>query len=303
MKRFRVLLIVVLALPAVRGRGGEAEDAAARLSGTAGLHALVKVPTRATILKGLERTESEKDFDRLQQWVRELIEAKEKRAQAELEPIKKRVRQEAAERFATEKEKQRRREKFNESWGTLSSAVSTEGRAGGVHLQLDFQVPEIDTYRAAVKVCRARAAMVQDIIDALGKLDVSAESKFKDEEYRNVGALLNACSRLWTKLDEDEDGVLAPAELEAAAAFPKTVKAAVRQGRVGVEAASYRIKPYDADADGALDIAERKGLMMALVEAALRASQDAAFYQRVVDALVLARKPVAAKFADIELLP
>jgi Ca2+-binding EF-hand superfamily protein len=172
-----------------------------------------------------------------------------------------------------------------------------------VRLRLTFQVPEITTYRLAVEACHARQTLANDIVEALGRLDRNGDGKVSSDEYRDAGAIISAATRLFEKLDPNDDGCLTADELETARTLPRNAAEALRLGRATAEAKTFRIKPFDKDADGTLDMDERKALTMAFVDASLRAAQDAAFYALVAESLSAARDLVAAKFTEVEIAP
>jgi len=304
MRCFRAVCVVLPALfvaanVLLAGERGEEKKG----SGAADVRLLPKVPSRVAILKGLETGDPDKEGDKIGEWVMGLIAAKEKRANTELEAIKKRLRSEESARQAAERDRQRRADKYDETWGALGTKTSSGGSGGATHIKLDFQVPEIETYRVAMAVCRVREALANDVVETLPRLDRNGDGRLTENEYRDAGAILTATSRLFQKLDANDDGILNEAEIEAARELPRNATAAIRTGRPTAESAGFKIKPYDADSDGVLDVNERKALTMAYVDVALRAGQEAAFYQRVIEALATAREVVAGKFADIEVTP
>ena len=99
------------------------------------------------------------------------------------------------------------------------------------------------------------------------------------------------------------NGMISDEELDAARKVPANLSAAIRAGREGTSAPNFKIKPYDADNNGVLDVDERKALATSFVEISVRLGQDADFYKTVADNLAKAREIVAAKFSDIEVAP
>ena len=73
---------------------------------------LPKVPSRDTIMK-----DAGSDTAKIGQWVRSVIEAKEKKANVELEQLKKTARAEEDARLTAERERRRRQEKYDQSFG------------------------------------------------------------------------------------------------------------------------------------------------------------------------------------------
>ena len=268
-----------------------------------GGHNLPKVPSRATLLKDVDAQDPDKEAAAIRRWARELIAAKEKQAQIELERITKTIRAEEGARQAAEAERRRRQARYDEVWGGFENKSARSNAGATLHIRLDFQVPEIETYRLAVEASRAREALANDILETLPRLARNASGKLTDDDYRDAGAILNASSRLFQKLDYPEEGYLSEAKLETARDLPANAHALLRAGRPATEANGYRIPFYDAKGEGVLDVPERKAMAMAFVEIALRSAEEAVFYKNVADTLAALRQTAAARFADIEIEP
>lgn len=264
--------------------------------------ALPKVPSRATIVKDLKNGESESK--RVSDWVQVFIEAKEKKARAELEVLREKYKLEEATREYAEKERKRREERQNQRWGSLGPKTVSADRKSGVRLKVDFVVPEVETYRIASDIYRTHQALCNDIVEVLSKLDRDADGRLTVEEYRDVAALVNSSGRIFLSMDKNNDGMITEGEIEQMLNVPANAAAALRLGRPAEgEAEVTRIKVWDADNDGELNVNERKALSMNFVTQSLRATENAAFYRNVADTLSAARNLVATKFSELEILP
>jgi len=274
--------------------GGEPAPSEAKVS----VPNLPRVPARATILKGASGDETAA----VKEWAQALIAGKEKRALVELAEIKQQVKKEEALRVKEEDEARQRQDKYNQSWGTLGIVAAPE-RRGPLHVKLDFMVPEIRTFRLAAEVSRLRQALADDVVALFGRLGRTGDGRLTGDEYRAAGALVSATAGLFTSLDSDGDGYLTAEELEWVRNLPENAAAALRSGRLAVQAKDFRIKPFDKDGRGALGMDERKAMTMSFVDASVRAAHDAAFYTTVADSLAAARNIIANKFADVEVAP
>lgn len=255
----------------------------------ASLVAALRVPTRAAILK-----DSQQEGAIVGSWVQQTIEEKEKRAQNELVALKKKLQTEEDARVKAEEEKARRAARYE-------GATARKVKRQPLRMRLDFQVPEIDTFRRAAETCRVQKQLADDVVDVLTRLDIDRNGRLSGDEYRDACALVNGAGRLFYKLDANDDGFLSIAELDAARDLPKNGDAALRAGQ---PSDGKKLKNrFDANDDGVLDVTERKTLTMAFVEVALHAEQDGAFYRQVADRLSTSREIVAAKFARLELEP
>jgi hypothetical protein len=297
------LLLAAFSLFPFLAFAAENEESAKKDADTVALRGLPRVPTRATLLKGLGTHDADAEAEALRRWARELILAKEKKAQSELETITKKVRAEERARLAAETERQRRQEKYDETWGNFWVRSTRAGTPAPAHLKLDFLVPEIETYRLAAEVCRARAALAGDILAQLSRLAGNAQGALTDEAYMSAGAIWLGCSGLFQNLDYPEDGYLTEAKLEAARDLPRNARAALGAGRSGAEASGFRIQPYDVKGAGTLDVEARKAMTMAYVEIALRSAAEAEFYKNAADLLAALRQSAAARFSDVEIAP
>jgi len=250
-----------------------------------------KAPGRALIAATSATEETQ-----VNEWITALIQAKEKRAMVELEQIKKQVKTETDAENA--KDRERRKRRVAET-GTEDAEAD---KSAPVHIKMEFQVPEITTYRAAVEVCHLRQTLANDIVQALTNIKETSDGKFAGESYLQAAALVAGSAKLLAPL-EGEGGFLTETSLLAAADIPQTAAGAMRTGRKDVEVKGYRVKPYDADGNGVLDVAERKAMATAFSDIAVRAAHDAEFYGRVVNTLTAARDAAALKFADVEVTP
>jgi len=260
---------------------------------------LPKVATRDTIIKPGQPV----DPTKLNEWAARIIEGKVKRANVELEGLKKKTLAEEDVRVASERERQRRQEKYNQNWGNIGPSGGSVTKRGGVRMRLDFQVPEIETLRAIVDTLNLQQYLATDVAQTLSMLDKDGDGKLAGEEYRDAGAITATCGRLLVKLDANGDDFINEEEIVLGRRIPASASNAVRSGRDVASVAGYRIKIFDADTNGVLDVNERKAMGMAFVDLSIRFGQDAAFYKLAQESLAHAREPVAAKFADIEIAP
>jgi hypothetical protein len=254
-----------------------------------------KVPSRSAIVKP-----NESEAKSIGQWANAFIAAKEKKAEAELEVFKKTVLEEERTRQAEERNRLRRHER-NDLLKT--SANPTVKKGGPIRIQLDFQVPEIAIYRLAVELCLTEQKLANDVVEALSRMDKDNDGKLTNEEYKNAGALIITTRNVGQKLDSDADGMISEEELEAVRRLPENSAAAIDTGRESASTLTFKIKSFDSDNNGVLDVDERKRMVMSYVDAALRSEQEAQFYRSVADSLAGARASVAEKFADVLVAP
>ena len=296
-RTFGVLLLAIL--PGLnfsfffQGNCASAEES----GGAQAVASLPKVPARALILK-----EGGSEDTRIAEWIQTLLAGKEKRASVELEVLKKKILSDETARAQYEREKQRRRDKYDD----LNSRPANSGaddKPEAIHIKLEFQVPEISTYRYAAETCLIRERLANDVVERLSHLDRNQDGVLSSDEYRAAGAILISCANLLKKMDGNENGYLTESDISVARTVPRNASAAEEDGSHAAEASGYRIKPYDMDNNGELDVNERKALAMAFVDVSVRAGQDAAFYTRMADSLVTARAAAAQKYADIEIAP
>jgi Ca2+-binding EF-hand superfamily protein len=285
-------LLAALPLAGV-ANGAEGDEGAPAASVTT----LVKVPARAAIAKGADGDQVSKQ---VAEWVSTLIESKEKRANVELEQIKKELLAQEAQRETESKERRKKEERFNEVYGAVGPRA-TGRQDGTLRIRLDFYVPEIDTYRAIVETLRQHKALADDVVDALKSLDRDRDGKLALDEYRDAAAIVTSTARLFQSLDQNNDGVITDAEINAARGVPADAADAVKKGRSAGD--TPKIKAYDADSDGTLNVDERKALTMAFVEFSLRCAKESEFYRLVQETLIATRDVVGAKFANIEIKP
>ncbi|HYG78597.1 MAG TPA: hypothetical protein VEK08_26595 [Planctomycetota bacterium] len=259
---------------------------------------LLKAPSRDAIIKG-EKAEPA----RIHAWAGAFIQAKEKRANVELEALKKKMIAEEEERVATEKDRQRRQEKYNQNFGNIGASGSRSAQKGRIRMNLDFQVPELETYRAVIETLRLQQALATDIGQVLSLLDRDGDGKLSGDEYRDAGAMALSTARAFQKLDANADGFITEDEIVLARGIPASAQSAIRSGRSAASAIGYKIKNHDTDGNGVLDLNERKAMATVFTDLSIRLGQEADFYKSLVEAIILAREPVAAKFADIEVVP
>ncbi|HEY3325521.1 MAG TPA: hypothetical protein VGP72_34030 [Planctomycetota bacterium] len=284
-------LLLLVAVPPLTAAEGDADAPGKELRG------LPKISARTKISK-----EAEINTVEISRWAHELIATKEKRADKELEQIKKKAAAAEKERLADEQDRRRRQSQYEQSWGTLGPGSGRE-RSGVLHIKLDFTVPEIDAYRLAIEACHHVQGAAAAIAESLSSLDRDGDGKLAGEEYKDAAAVVAATLPMFQKLDSGENGYLTEESLYGAKNAPATLTAAMRAGRPLASAAGYRIKPFDKTGKGELDIDERKAMSMAFVELSVRMAKDAEFYKVVMDNLISARAPVAERFADVEVAP
>jgi hypothetical protein len=289
--RSRVLVFSFVFVLALTARAEELDAESAR---TAQVPVLPKVPSRAIIAKQAGAD----DQKPINEWVQKLIDGKEKRAQTELEAYKKQFIAEERRRQMEERDRERRQERLE-----IGGAPIKREANAPIHIKMEFQVPEITAYRAIADTLRAHQEISNAVAQTLAKLDRDGDGKLSAEEYREAGAILASTLRIFQPLDSNADGLITEAEIDAAREVPRNIPDAIKAGKAAVDASNFRIKTYDANGDGVLDVDERKALVMAYVDASLRAGQDAAFYNKVADTLTTSREMVAAKFADVEITP
>jgi hypothetical protein len=302
MRLFALFFFVPLLVPFVPASLAAEEPGAAADSRAAELSGLPRVPVRTAIVKA-----GAADSAAVSEWVRVVMETKVKRAEAELAAIKKQVRDEEQVRLVGEADRRRREERYAQTWGALGASAAASERRGAVRLRLDFQVPEIAAYRLAADASRARSALAHDVAQALGQLDRDGDGRLSGDEYRDAASVVLTTGVLFQPLDASGDALLSPEEYTAFRGLPENAAAALRAGRAATVAGAadrtLRVGAFDKNADGDLDVDERKALTMGYVEASVRDAQDAAFYTLVAGSLVAARETVAAKFANVEVSP
>jgi len=290
-----IVLLAVTSFSMVGARAAE-PDAAEKPADERVLQALPKVPTLATIV-GDGSTKAQ-----VGAWIQELMKKKETKARVEIVILKQKLIAEQQTQDADEKERIRRKNQYDKAHGTLYDApvAANEKKKRILKMKLEFQVPEIETYRRLIDVYKARSALALNIVDALTKLDRDNDGKLSADEYRDAAYMFIATQRLFTSVDSDGDGYITPAELDAAKNMPADAAAAMIAGSNSRDAnGPLLIKGYDADKDGVLTIAERKALSSAYLEIELKAQQEVAAYQKLSDDLISARSVTAAKFENV----
>ena len=280
-------------------RGVLGADDNASLADPNAMQAIPKVPTMATIVgdgdPALQR--------RL--WAQNLIKKKEIKARVEVVILKKKLLEEADAASVEEKDRQRRTERYNNSFrkeGELAlPSGAGEGKKRVLTLRLEFQVPEIDSYKKLIEVFKIRATLAENIVTTLTKLDRDADGKLSGDEYRDAALLYLATQRLFHSIDNDDDGYFSASEIEAAKTLPADGIAAITAGSATKEANSgvYKIKDFDINGDGVLSVSERKAMSSAYLDVGLKARQEAENYQKLVDDLLTLRQATAAKFANV----
>src|SRR5690242_19426177 len=147
----RIVVAPGLILAACVAVASGAEESARKTE--AQLRALPKVTARSVILKDIDAKDSEKESARTRQFIQDLIEAKEKKANQELAALMKKIKDDEDAKAAAEKERRRREQNYEGSWGALVGRSSSR-QQGALKVKLDFQVLEIETYRAAAESCK-----------------------------------------------------------------------------------------------------------------------------------------------------
>lgn len=257
---------------------------------------LARVPTRAAIMK-----DQASEAKRVPEWVASFMEAKERKASVELDVIRKTVQAEEGKRMEDERERRRREENYKRSIGEYVPVKKDE--KGSSRIKLDFQVPEIETYRLASETCLQCKALADSIADFLSRLDRDGDGKLTADDYVDAGAISAGSTKLLGPLDANGDGVLTEEELAAAQKLPRNGATALRQGRAVTQVPNYRVKTFDKDANGDMSTDEYKSMVMTYVEASLRYESDAAFYKQLSDSLVQARAVSAARYAELDVAP
>lgn len=260
------------------------------------IQALPKVQSRAAIMK-----DNENNPRRVQDWVAAFMDGKERKAKLELDVIKKTVQAEEAKRLEEERERQRRDDNYRRSIGEYVP-LKREDKANS-KIKLDFQVPEIETYRFASETCALQATLAKGVADFFSRLDRDGDGKLTEDDYRDAGAVSIGAARVLLPVDANGDGQLTEAELESAQKLPRNAATAMRQGKPATEVAAYKIKTFDKDANGELSVDEYKAMVMAYVEASVRLESDAAFYRQLADSLSQARVVSAARYAELDVTP
>jgi hypothetical protein len=284
-------------LAAFGGLAARAEDDSKKPAEVV-LRALPRVPSRAALLKDIDLKDTEKAASRAKQWVDELIKSKEKRANEELEVIKKKLLESESARLKEQKERMRRREMYDRVYGVERGGGEAHA---ALRIKLSFVVLELDAYQRIAELYRAQEALATDIVTLLPKLDRDGDGRLAEDEYRDAAGILASAGLMFQNLDANEDGFVSEAESNAARKLPGSAADAAQAGRMLIDTPGHKIKNFDANSDGALDVAERKMLSDAFLAVAIQAGREAGFYRALTDALALARKIAAAKFEDVEL--
>ena len=260
------------------------------------LQALPKVPTIATVVgSGDSKNASSK-------WVQELMMKKETKARVEIVLLKQKLIAEQESKDVEDKERVRRKQLYDKALGTLfDSQAAGEKKTRTIRMKLEFQVPEIEMYRRLVEVYKMRTALAASVVEAFTKLDRDNSGKTTPESYRDAAYIFIATQRLFVPVDNDADGYITLAEVEAAKALPADAAAAMTAGANSKDATTGAliIKGFDVDKDGVLNIDERKALSSAYLEASLKSQQDADAYQKLLNDLLTARQATAAKFENL----
>ena len=296
MRSQSVLPIILLCLCSIV-RAEELDAPPAKSADETILQAMPKVPTIATIVgDGNPKTQTNK-------WVQELMKKKETKARVEIVLLKQKLITEQESQDVEDKERIRRKNLYDKAHGTLfDNQPVADQKKRSIKLKLEFQVPEIEMYRRIIGLYKTRAALAASVVDALTKLDRDNDGKLTADEYRDAAYIFIATQRLFLSVDNDGDGFITLAEIEAAKALPVDAAAALVAGSNSKDATSSSallIKGFDADKDGVLTIAERKALSSAYLEIELKARQEADAYQKLFDDLLTARQVMATKFENL----
>ena len=301
---FAVLLALPLSVAASAAEKTDREEAEAiqdqRMQELLAQMALPRIPTRDFLLKGTDGKD-DTEATKSGQWVSEFIAKKKVKADAEVDELKKKFLEQDAARLAKEKERARRLAKLG-NYDELEVSRK-ESRPSAVHVKLEFQVPEIETCRRAMDVCKQRKALADDIVETLSHIDRNNDGKLTAEEYSDACAIVIASAKLFQQIDANNDGLLSEAEIDAAKQIPRDAAEARVQGHQGAIIPNTRIKTFDVNGDGVLDAEERKVMSMAFVEIAINSQKEADFYRKLADSLTVSREIVAIKFADLVLSP
>jgi len=260
------------------------------------LAALPKVPTMATIMAGGDaRSQPGK-------WVTELLKKKETKARVEIVLLKQKLIAQQEAEDTEDRERMRRKMLYDKAHGTLfdTETIRREAKKRTITMKLDFTLPEMEMYTRLIDAYQKRAALAANVVETLTRFDRDSDGKLTGEEYRDAAYIFNATQRLFTAIDNDNDGYFSIAEIDAARALPANGPAAQAAG--AKEAANndtFIIKGFDANKDGVLNIEERKALSSAYLDISLKATHDAAAYQKLHDDLAAARAVAAAKFENL----
>ncbi|HLX64294.1 MAG TPA: EF-hand domain-containing protein [Planctomycetota bacterium] len=292
----RVLSFLMLAAFTLCIWGEESDSEPIKSADQTVLTALPKVPTLATIVgDGNPKTQPDK-------WIADLIKKKEIKARVEIVMIKQKFLAEQDAKDAEERERIRRRQMYDKALGTLFDTTPVQGEAKKktMTMKLDFQVTEMEVYRRLIDALKIRGALASDVVETLTRLDRDNDGKLTGEEYRDAACIFNATQRLFSAVDNDGDGYLTVAEIEAAKTLPANGAAALAEGiKNAANSDTFMIKGFDANKDGVLSIEERKALSSAYLEISLKAAQEVAAYQKLLDDLSTARQAAAAKFENL----
>ncbi len=293
MFRSLLLTLVLLACGAV---WCEEPDEAPKPADEAALQAIPKVPTLATIIgDGNPKTAPSK-------WVQDLMKKKETKARVEIVLLKQKLIAQQEAQDVEEKERIRRKLAYDKAHGTLfDTAPATEPKKRTIKMKLEFQVAEIETYRRLIEAYKVRAALADSVVESLTKLDRDNDGKLTGDEYRDAAHIFLATQRLFSAVDNDGDGYISLAEIDAAKTLPADGAAALAAGSGMKDANSGTliIKDFDADKDGVLTINERKALSSAYLDISLKSTHEADAYQHLLDEMLTARQASAAKFENL----
>jgi hypothetical protein len=296
MPRLLSIAVAVALLCAQRSHAEDDPDVPAAPADETVLQALPKVPT----LEKIGTTPKQIDA-----WVQGLIQKKEIKARVEVVLLKQRILAEQREAIAADKERIRREERYNASFGGPLRGGNAE--AGGakknraIKVKLAFQVPELDMYKRVLEAYKLRAALAAGAVETLTRIDRNADGKLSGDEYRDAGNLVLATRKLFRSLDTDNDGLISLAEIEAARQLPASGAEAISAGSQMKEANNGPdpLKDYDKKGTGELGLAELKALSSAYLVAALDAQKAVEHCQKVIDALATAQQASAAKFENL----
>jgi hypothetical protein len=245
----------------------------------------------------------------IDEYCRNLIEAREAYAEKQVALQKEKLIAEAKSEDARRKEEDRRRALYEKHFGTPPAQTNPdkkpeepkEEKKASVRVRVTFTVPEALLYQAAAKTCRDRKVFCEAVLDYLARLDPSNTGKIAEDDYKIAGALLMDAAKFLRSLDNG--GSLTIGLLGELDEVPLDPAAIVKANLRIVNSKHFTINSFDDNHDGVLDSAERKRMSLAFSTMARQYGQEAAFYQSISDGLTVRAKVVAARMDNIELMP
>jgi len=258
---------------------------------------------------GHGKLDPQNQYDRhvVDDYCRSLIDARELVAQKQVAAVKEKIIAEAKVDDDRRRDEERRRALYEKHFGTpppqekKTDEVKEEPKKNSVRVRVTFNVPELDLYQAAAKVCRDRQTFCEAVLDYLSRLDPSNSGKFVEDDYKTAGALLMDASKFLRSLDNGGNLMIGTlTELDDIPLDP----AAIVKGNLRIaKSKHFIINSFDENRDGVLDGPERKKMSLAFSTMARQYAQDAAFYQAVADGLTNRAKVVSARMESVELTP